>query len=454
MQDVIAAIATGGQRAAIGIIRMTGDGCVRVAEQVFRAKNGRPLSQQPPRTLVFGTLHGRDGRVLDEILAVRTPGPRSYTGEDCVELQCHGAPAVLAAAMDALFAAGARQAGPGEFTKRAFFHGRMDLTQAEAVIDLIDAETAEQAQNAAGQLGGALRRRLDPIYDALTDICAHFHAVLDYPDEEIPPFRLADFAQTLRDAAARLDALLATVERGRFLKRGVRAVILGRPNAGKSSLLNLLAGYDRVIVTPTPGTTRDAVEETVRLGGVLLRLVDTAGIRQTSDEIEAMGVARAEAAAQEADLALFVFDGAQPLTEEDARAMAAARQAGCAIAVQNKSDLGVLSQQLPDFDGFDELITLSAKTGEGLDALACAVQARFSPDASDCDGGILVNVRQADAARRASAALREALASLSFTPDAVLVDVEDAMAAIGELTGRSVREDVTARIFERFCVGK
>ena len=270
--DVIAAVATGRGPCAIGILRLSGPGCAEVAGRVVRLSGGMPLADAPERKLCLGTLLDRQGRVIDEILAVRSRAPATYTGEDTVELQCHGSPAVLAAGLDALFAAGARQAGPGEFTRRAFLNGRMDLTQAEAVADLIDAETA-------------LLRRIDPLYDAMADVCSHFHAVLDYPDEEIPPFRLAEFAGVLRGASRDLWALHRSFDRGRYLRRGVNAVILGRPNAGKSSLLNALAGFERVIVTDVPGTTRDTVEQTVRLGGVLLRLTDTAGIRDSADAI-------------------------------------------------------------------------------------------------------------------------------------------------------------------------
>lgn len=228
-----------------------------------------------------------------------------------MELHCHGSPAVLAAGLEALYQAGARPARRGEFTKRAFLNGQMDLTQAEAVIDLIEAETADAAANAAGQVGGALARRLEPVYSVLTDLCSHFHAVLDYPDEDIDEFRLSSYTGALAGAQETLTALLATSARGRVLRQGVRAVILGKPNVGKSSLLNALAGFQRVIVTERPGTTRDTVEETVLVGSVRLRLVDTAGIREASDQVEALGVARSVEAAQGADLALFVCDGSR-----------------------------------------------------------------------------------------------------------------------------------------------
>lgn len=453
MSHVIAAVSTGAQVSAIGIVRLSGDGAVELASRVFTAHSGTPLTEAPPRTLVLGMLHDRRGRVLDQVLATTARAPRSYTGEDTVEFHCHGSPAVLAAALEALFAAGARQAGPGEFTKRAFLNGQLDLTQAEAVIDLIEAETVDAAVNAAGQLGGAVARRIEPIYDRLTDLCAHFHAVLDYPDEDIEPFALEGYRQTLEGCAAELSALLATFARGQVLKNGVDAVILGKPNAGKSSLLNALAGFERVIVTDIAGTTRDAVTQPLSLGGVLLRLTDTAGLRETEDAIERMGVSRAEDAAAQAALALCVFDGSQPWSLEDERVCRTARSARQAIAVLNKSDLPAAldAASLP----FETVVAVSARTGDGLDALAQAV-ADLYPAGAAADGSLLTNARHAEALQRAREALGAALSSLALciTPDAVLVDVEDAMLALGEVTGKALRQDVTDRIFSRFCVGK
>ena len=453
MAHVIAAVSTGNQVSAIGILRLSGDDCAKVGGKVFTLNNGTPLEEAPNRKLMLGTLHDKTGRPIDNCMAVYTRGPHSYTGEDTVEFHCHGSPAVLAAGLEALFLAGAKPATRGEFTKRAFLNGQLGLTQAEAVIDLIEAETAEAAANAAGQVGGVLQKKLSPVYDNLVNLCSHFHAVLDYPDEDIEDFGLQNYEESLRADAKALHTLLQTYQQGRIMKQGVSAAIVGKPNVGKSSLLNALAGYERVIVTEIAGTTRDTVEESVMLGNTRLRLIDTAGIRQTDDRIEAMGVERSKEAVENADLVLFVCDGSAPLTEEDYEVINVCLDAPNAVALINKSDLGktVVPSDLP----FMNIIHICTKTGEGLDLLADLVDEMFAGNAP-CDGSVLTNARQFDAIRRSYEAMMKALQGLGLglTPDAVLTDVEEAMEAMGEVTGATVREDITARIFERFCVGK
>lgn len=455
MSDTIAAIATGNVISAIGIIRLSGDDTLAVIDRVFHPASGKAMSESPNRKLVYGALRDTDGQTLDLCLCTISRGPSSYTGEDTAELQCHGSPTVLRAGLQALFAAGARQALAGEFSKRAFLNHRMDLTQAEAVIDLIHAESAQEAKNAVGQLGGAVLRRAHGVYDTLANIASHYHAVIDYPDEDIEAFELTAYTAALTDSIAQLQRMLDTFARGSVLHSGVPSVILGRPNAGKSSLLNALLGYDRAIVTDIPGTTRDTIEERVTLGGVLLRLTDTAGLHATDDPVEALGVSRARSAAGQAALAIAVFDASDPLTADDQQVIQAAQQAQARIAVLNKSDLpAALSAEAFAAD-FDRVCIVSAKEHTGLAALEEAVAALFPlPDAPA--GEILTNARHADAVSRALESLRAALDAmqLGVTPDAVLTEAEEAMGALGELTGASIREDITNCIFSRFCVGK
>jgi len=452
--DVIAAISTAPALSAIGIVRVSGEGCFALCDKIFRPLSGRAFSAARPREMILGRLLDREGASIDSCLAVRFPGPGSYTGEDCAEFHCHGSPVVLREALEALFAAGARQAGRGEFTKRAFLNGHMDLTQAEAVIDLIESETAQAARNAAEQLGGALRRRIEPVYDTLLNIASRFYAVVDYPDEDIEDLDRAESLQVLAQVEGTLGALLATADRGRVLRRGVPAAILGRPNVGKSSLLNALVGYERAIVTDIAGTTRDTVEEKASLGGVLLRLIDTAGIREAGDTVERLGVERSRRAADTAELALLVVDGSRPLTEEDRAAAEAARMASRVIVLRNKCDLPPAADTA-ELAELGPVLDISAREGTGLEALEAAVAALF-PDGGVPSGEILTNARQTEAVSRALEAVRGAKAALEsgLTPDAVLSDAERAMNALGEVTGQTLREDLTARIFERFCVGK
>ena len=459
--DAIAAISTGNQISAIGILRLSGPEAFPAADAVFRPADGKPLSAHPRRMMVYGDLLDREGRTIDHALAVTFAAGHSYTGEDSAEFHCHGSPVVLSEGLRALFAAGVRQAGRGEFTKRAFLNGRMDLTAAEAVIDLIEAETAQAARNAVEQLGGGLRRRVEGIYDRLLEVVSRFYAVVDYPDEDIGDAGREEIDAALAEAEVSLRALLATANRGRVLRSGVPAAIVGRPNVGKSSLLNALVGYDRAIVTDVAGTTRDTVEEKAVVGGVLLRLIDTAGIRESADQVEQLGVERSRQAMAQAQLVLAVLDGSQPVAEEDLEVLRGIGTETPWVLLWSKADLwpGRTPPALfPRTEGISApaaVISLSARTGAGLEDLAAAVEKLF-PAGETAPGQILTNARQEEAASRALAAVsraREALAA-GLTPDAALTDGEDALSALGELTGRTVREDMVERIFERFCVGK
>ena len=462
MSDLIAAIATGSAATAIGIVRVSGEGCFAACDRVFRPRNGKPFAQQPSHKMVFGNMLDAAGAVIDQGLAVRFGGGHSYTGEDSAEFHCHGSPVVLHTLLSALFAAGARQANAGEFTRRAFLNGKMDLTEAEAVIDLIDAQSAAAAKNAAAQLEGGLRRRLEPVQEALIDITSRFYAVVDYPDEDIEDIRPEQIRDALQTAETALSHLLGTAQRGRVLKSGVRTAIVGLPNAGKSSLLNALAGYDRAIVTDVPGTTRDTVEETVTCGGVLLRLIDTAGIHDTADAVERLGVARSRRAAETADLVITVADGSGTPPAADREILALAAGAPHWIFAASKNDLNPVARtavlwECPDgLRKPDAVVSFSSVTPGGLDALTEAIRNSFPPDAPADAGSLLTNARQESAIRRSLEAVRRALSALEggLTPDAVLTDAEEALEAVGELTGRTAREEIVGAVFSRFCVGK
>lgn len=463
MSDLIAAIATPPGTGGVGILRLSGPGSIQAAQRVFRPKGPQTLAGAADRHLLYGTVTDQAGQVLDTGLAFVSRAPHSYTGEETAELQCHGSPMVLSLVLEALYAAGARPARPGEFTQRAFLNGKLDLTQAEAVIDLIDAETPSAARQAAGQLTGALARRVEGIYQGLTDIMAHFCAVLDYPDEDIDPFRAQQLEEQLRAQRDALEALLATGRRGQRLAKGIACALIGQPNAGKSSLLNALAGYDRAIVTHIPGTTRDTIEVTVELGGYPFRLVDTAGLRESDDPIEQLGVQRSRAAMAQADLLLLVCDGTQGLLPEDRALLDQALTQTDTILAVNKGDLPDYAPPQPPAPAGEHTLTvveLSAKTGQGLDkleqALAQLAQRTLPQTEGAAAGELLTNQRQTEAVHRALQAVDRALTALEagVTPDALLTDAEEALAALGELTGKTVREDITRRIFERFCVGK
>lgn len=453
MNDTIAAISSAG--GPVGLIRVSGERAIEAVSAVFHAKNGGELRDAPTQKLVFGTLHGTDGKMIDCCYAVALHAPHTYTGEPMAELQCHGSSAVLTQALEALFQQGVRRAEAGEFTRRAFLNGKIGLSEAEAVHDLITARTAEAAQNAAAQVMGSVGSPIRQMRDELISLVAHFHAVVDFPDEDIDPVLFDDAAALLHRTTSRLYAMAESYERGRILREGVPCVILGRPNAGKSTLLNALLGRERAIVTDIPGTTRDLIEENVKVGQLLLRVTDTAGLRDTNDPIEQAGIDRAMAEASACSLILAVFDGSRPLGDEDMLVLA--RSTGHrAIAVINKDDLPRQIDEKLLKKHYLHIVPLSAKTGEGMKKLLALIPRLVGLGDGALDGALITNARQAAALARAAERCEAALyaATTGLTPDAVVMDAEGAIAALGEITGETVTEAVVTRIFSDFCVGK
>ena len=455
MSHVIAAISTPAGAAGLGVVRLSGDDAIAVAHSLFRPADAtRPLTALKGYTAAYGHVFDADGDI-DDCVALVFRAPHSYTGEDVVELSCHGGRYILQRVLRACFAAGAKPAAAGEFTRRAFLNGKMDLTGAESVMDLIGAEGQLAARTALAAREGGIYRRLAAVKDSLLGVAAQFSAYIDYPDEDIPDLEPAALGETVASAIATVEKLLATYDAGRILREGVDTAIVGRPNVGKSTLMNLLAGCERSIVTDIAGTTRDVVEETVRLGDVTLRLADTAGIRDTADVVENVGVARARARMEQAALVLAVFDGSEPLQEED-KALASRLKDRPAIAIINKADKPLvidtawLAQQCP------HVVTLSAKEEQGADALTAAVATVTGVERLDAAEPVLSTERQRQCAADCLTCLKEAQEALAlgFTPDAVSVSIDGAINALLELTGERATEAVVEQVFARFCVGK
>ena len=441
----IAAIATPPGEGALAIIRLSGQDAVQIAEQIFHSN--RPLSACPPRALVHGRILDNDGAVIDEVLAVRFAAPASHTGEDVVEITCHGGVLVAGSILRRLLEAGAALAEPGEFTRRAFLAGKMDLTQAEAVMDLIRARTPHALRAAAEQLEGRIGRDTNSIRDALLEVTAHLEAWIDFPEEGIDPATGALLLEKMDAAADKIGALLATANEGRILREGLRLAICGAPNAGKSSLLNRLLGIERAIVSEVPGTTRDTIEEMANLRGIAFRIVDTAGIRDSADRVEREGIERARRAILSADIVIEVIDISDPLP------------AGLPdfdvprLRVWNKCDLRPASPSAPATDD----LRISCSTGAGLEDLEnrlCELAGHHLPHGNESFAAI--NARHQACLKTAMdrlASAREALAA-GTEPELVAVDLRAALDAVGGVTGRIDTEDLLGEIFQRFCIGK
>lgn len=457
LEDTIAALATPLGEGGLAVLRVSGPQSFRIVDACFRPVG--PRHQKPSAAATHTVQYGRleqAGRVLDDVMVAVFRGPRSFTGEDTVEISCHGGVLITRLILEALLAAGARAAAPGEFTQRAFLNGRLDLAQAEAVADLIHARTELALGVARRQLAGRLSARIRTLRDGLMLTLAHVEAHLDFPDEDIAPDTGAALHRRLREGAALLDELLRTAPEGQLLRRGLRAAIIGRPNAGKSSLLNLLLGHDRAIVSPVAGTTRDTIEETANIRGLPVLFVDTAGLRASADALEVEGIRRSRAAAQQAELLLHVIDASEPLHEGDATLLEEF-SGRPRLLVLNKVDLEHRRIRAGDLPPEATVVEVACTTGAGVEALKDALKAAVWRGGVGSEAlDVAINARHQDALARAQAALQRADQAWAarMTLELIAADLRMAVSAVGEVVGETTTEDLLDRIFSTFCLGK
>ena len=456
-QDTIAAIATPPGEGSIAVIRLSGADTERIAARIF-FRNRDEKSKLQSHRLYHGTLRDpKSARAVDEVLLVIMRQPRSYTGEDVVEIHCHGGAFIARRVLQLVLSEGARQAEPGEFTKRAFLNGRLDLSQAEAVLDLIRARTDRSAALALDQASGNLSHWVEELRSELLNLLVQVEAAIDFPDEEIELLKRQELAQEVAGLTDKILDISNTYEWTRFFREGAKVCICGRPNVGKSSLLNALLGQERVIVTPVAGTTRDVIEESINLDGLPVVLWDTAGIRDTADEIERIGVHLARDYLEKADARIVVIDGSLPLSAEDSELVIATREAKALIAI-NKSDLpeSLSEDRLKSLGCPIKYCRVSAKTGEGVSELKHALRNLILDKEIEFSPVAITNLRQRSALQRTENALRHAAESLreGFAAEFVAVDLNEAREALEEITGLINSEDILDKIFSNFCIGK
>ena len=453
-EKTIAAISTAQGEGGIGVIRISGEKAFEIADKVFKSINNKKICNMKGYTASLGKIFHNDEEI-DEAVALVFKAPHSYTGEDVVELSCHGGIYITKQVLRAVLDAGATPAQAGEFTKRAFLNGKIDLTEAEAVIDIISAKSRSAARVALSVKEGSLRKKITKVKDDLLTLVAHLSAWADYPEEDIADVTDDMIYDVCDNSINVLENLLNTYDSGQAVKQGIDTVIAGRPNVGKSTLMNLLSGYEKSIVTDIPGTTRDIVEDTVLVGDVILRLSDTAGLRDTDDTVEKIGVDRAKQRLQQCGLLLAVFDNSRELDEDDINLLEMAKDVP-SIAIINKTDL----EQKIDINYIQEkinkIIYISAVSGEGKEEIVKAVEEIAGTVNLNPSEGILSNERQRVAVSNALASVKEAKFSLKMgmTFDAVTVSLEDAISELLELTGEKTSDEVIDRVFHNFCVGK
>lgn len=457
-EETISAVCTALGEGAIGIIRISGENALAAGEEIFKAASGRNLADYPVNTLVYGHVYDADGSMVDEVMAVYMRGPHSYTAEDVVEIQCHGGVRSLQKILSLSYAAGARPAEPGEFTKRAFLNGRIDLVQAEAVMDIIKSRSDAALKVAVRQQEGQLSSEVRGLRKELLDVIVNLEAVIDYPEDDIEEMTFASVLDSVNKTAEGVNKLLANAHTGKILREGLRVAIIGKPNVGKSSFLNCLLKEDRAIVSEYAGTTRDVIEEQFLLGGIPIVLADTAGIRETEDYVERIGVEKSRRILNEAELAIVVLDGSAPLTEEDFEILELVKGRSYVIII-NKSDLGSanIKNSLNGELKNAPVIELSAKTGAGFDVFTSWLQKFvYGSDKHLGDGIYVQNARHENLLKNSLASMQDALsaAEAQMPYDCIMIDLRNAAGFLGEITGDTVRDEIINEIFSKFCIGK
>ena len=444
----IAAVSTPVGEGGIAVIRMSGDEAFEIAQRVYKGKDN--LLQAPTHTVHYGHIIDKNGTIADEVLVTLMRAPKSFTGEDVVEIGTHGGIIASKLVLKCLMECGAYPAGPGEFTKRAFLNGKLDLSEAESVIDIINAKTEYAQKNALNQLAGNLSEKIEEIRSELVKLAASMQVLIDYPDEELEDITVEDIKETAEIQNDKIKKLIASSGRGKIMTQGILTAIAGRPNVGKSSLLNVLAGEERAIVTDIAGTTRDVIEESVNLDGVILRLMDTAGIRKTEDAVEKIGVERSFDSINKADLVLVLLDASRGVLAEDREILEKTENLK-RIVIVNKTDIA------NDSDMPEDAVWISAKTGEGIDGLTKKIKDMYKwGEIGQSGEPIVTNMRHVSALCRAEEALERVIsgAGSGIESDILSIDLNEAIDVLGEITGAVVSEDIVSEIFHNFCVGK
>ena len=449
----IAAIATPHGTGGISIIRVSGEESISICDKIFKSKSNKTLTEAKTHTIHYGNIIA-NGEIIDEVLVSVMRAPNTFTREDIVEINCHGGLVVTEKVLLAAISAGASLASPGEFTKRAFLNGRIDLSQAEAVIDIINSPSSLALSVAANQLGGALSEDINKMRDSILEILAQINVVIDYPEEDIDDIKKSALFNELNDAKVKISALLESSHRGKLIKDGINTVICGKPNVGKSSILNLLARDSRAIVTDIAGTTRDVIEERITIGNAVLNVFDTAGIRNTTDTIENLGIDKSKKCIKNAELILFVVDSVTGIEASD-REIFNSLDNRNVIVILNKSDISTTPTD-KIFDGYTT-ISLSAKTGDGLEELSSAIEKMFKlGEIRANDNNAITNLRHKEALSAAYNSISAAINALdnNIPYDMVSIDLTDCASHLGEITGKTVSDEIVDKIFSRFCLGK